>query len=223
MNYNQTLSRVETYFDKTALKTWERLTSKAPVSRVRESVRRGRDEMRMKLISQLPSDLSGAKVLDAGCGTGQLSEELALRGCQVFAADISPSLVNVARSRIPNHLHKNIEFITGDMVNPNLGNFDYVIAMDSLIYYSKKDLMSLLVELSSRTSHSIFFTLAPKTMLLMMMWYLGKIGPKGDRSPVMVPQSLKAISRELDANLQLIDLGVINSGFYISHAIGCRK
>jgi magnesium-protoporphyrin O-methyltransferase len=223
MNYNQTLSRVETYFDKTALKTWERLTSKAPVSRVRESVRRGRDDMRMKLISQLPSDLSGAKVLDAGCGTGQLSEELALRGCQVFAADISPSLVNVARSRIPNHLHKNIEFITGDMVNPNLGNFDYVIAMDSLIYYSKTDLMSLLVELSSRTSHSIFFTLAPKTMLLMMMWYLGKIAPKGDRSPVMVPQSLKAISRELDANLQLIDLGVINSGFYISHAIGCRK
>jgi magnesium-protoporphyrin O-methyltransferase len=60
-------------------------------------------------------------------------------------------------------------------------------------------------------------------MLLMMMWYLGKIAPKGDRSPVMVPQSLKAISRELDANLQLIDLGVINSGFYISHAIGCRK
>ena len=223
MNYSQTLSRVETYFDKTALKTWERLTSKAPVSRVRESVRRGRDDMRMKLISQLPSDLSGAKVLDAGCGTGQLSEELALRGCQVVAADISPSLVNVARSRIPNHLHKNIEFITGDMVDPKLGNFDYVLAMDSLIYYRKKDLTSLLVDLSSRTSHSIYFTLAPKTMLLMMMWYLGKIAPKGDRSPVMVPQSFKAISRELDGNLQLIDLGVINSGFYISHAIGCRK
>ena len=223
MNYSQTVSRVEHYFDKTALKTWERLTSKAPASRVREAVRRGRDDMRMKLISQLPSDLSGAKVLDAGCGTGQLSEELALRGCQVVAADISPSLVNVARSRIPNHLHKNIEFITGDMINPKLGNFDFVIAMDSLIYYSRKDLTSLLVELSSRTSHSIYFTLAPKTMLLMMMWYLGKIAPKGDRSPVMVPQSLKAISRELDAKLQLSDLGVINSGFYISHAIGCRK
>ena len=223
MNYSQTLLRVETYCEKTALKTWERLTSKAPVSRVRESVRRGRDDMRMKLISQLPSDLSGAKVLDAGCGTGQLTEELALRGCQVVAADISPSLVNVARSRIPNHLHKNIEFITGDMINPKLGNFDFVIAMDSLIYYSRKDLTSLLVELSSRTSHSIYFTLAPKTMLLMMMWYLGKIAPKGDRSPVMVPQSLKAISRELDAKLQLSDLGVINSGFYISHAIGCRK
>ena len=223
MNYDQTLSRVETYFDKTALKTWERLTSKAPVSRIRQSVRRGRDEMRMKLISQLPKNLSGARVLDAGCGTGQLSEELALRGCQVVAADISPSLIQVARSRIPTHLQKNIEFVTGDMVSPELGNFDYVIAMDSLIYYTRTDLGSLLIELSSRTSQSIYFTLAPKTMLLMLMWYIGKLAPSGDRSPVMVPHSFKAISNELGAKLELTDLGIVNSGFYISHAIGCRK
>ena len=223
MNYDQTLSRVETYFDKTALKTWERLTSKAPVSRIRQSVRRGRDEMRMKLISQLPKNLSGARVLDAGCGTGQLSEELALRGCQVVAADISPSLIQVARSRIPTHLQKNIEFVTGDMVSPELGNFDYVIAMDSLIYYTRTDLGSLLIELSSRTSQSIYFTLAPKTMLLMLMWYIGKLAPSGDRSPVMVPQSFKSICKELGAKLELTDLGIVNSGFYISHAIGCRK
>ena len=223
MNYDQTLSRVETYFDKTALKTWERLTSKAPVSRIRQSVRRGRDEMRMKLISQLPKNLSGARVLDAGCGTGQLSEELALRGCQVVAADISPSLIQVARSRIPTHLQKNIEFITGDMVSPELGNFDYVIAMDSLIYYTRTDLGSLLIELSSRTSQSIYFTLAPKTMLLMLMWYIGKLAPSGDRSPVMVPQSFKSICKDLGAKLELTDLGIVNSGFYISHAIGCRK
>ena len=222
MNYDQTLSRVETYFDKTALKTWERLTSKAPVSRIRQSVRRGRDEMRMKLISQLPKNLSGARVLDAGCGTGQLSEELALRGCQVVAADISPSLIQVARSRIPTHLQKNIEFVTGDMVSPELGNFDYVIAMDSLIYYTRTDLGSLLIELSSRTSQSIYFTLAPKTMLLMLMWYIGKLAPSGDRSPVMVPHSFKPICKELGAKLKLTDLGIVNSGFYISHAIGCR-
>jgi len=223
MNYDQTLSRVETYFDKTALKTWERLTSKAPVSRIRQSVRSGRDEMRVKLISQLPKNLSGARVLDAGCGTGQLSEELALRGCQVVAADISPSLIQVARSRIPTHLQKNIEFFTGDMVSPDLGNFDYVIAMDSLIYYTRTDLGSLLIELSSRTSQSIYFTLAPKTMLLMLMWYIGKLAPSGDRSPVMVPHSFNAISKELDAKLELTDLGVVNSGFYISRAIGCKK
>ena len=223
MNYDQTLSRVETYFDKTALKTWERLTSTAPVSRIRQSVRDGRNQMRTKLISQLPKDLSGARVLDAGCGTGQLSEELALRGCQVVAADISPSLLNVARSRIPDHLHHNIEFVAGDMVNSELGKFDYVIAMDSLIYYRRNDLGAILVELSSRASESIYFTLAPKTMLLMLMWYIGKLVPKRDRSPVMVPHSFKSIERELNEKLELSDLGVINSGFYISHAIRCRK
>jgi len=223
MNYDQTLSRVETYFDKTALKTWERLTSKAPVSRIRQSVRDGRNLMRNKLISQLPKDLFGARVLDAGCGTGQLSEELASRGCQVVAADISPSLLNLARSRIPERLHKKIEFVAGDMVSSELGNFDYVIAMDSLIYYRRNDLRVLLLELSSRASESIYFTLAPRTMLLMLMWYIGKLAPKGDRSPVMVPQSFKSLERELKEELELSDLGIINSGFYISHAIGCRK
>ena len=199
------------------------MTSKAPVSRIRQSVRDGRNLMRNKLISQLPKDLFGARVLDAGCGTGQLSEELASRGCQVVAADISPSLLNLARSRIPEHLHQNIEFVAGDMVSSELGKFDYVFAMDSLIYYRRNDLRVLLLELSSRASESIYFTLAPRTMLLMLMWYIGKLAPKGDRSPVMVPQSFKSLERELKEELELSDLGIINSGFYISHAIGCRK
>ena len=100
MSYNQTLSRVETYFDKTATKTWERLTSDAPVSRIRQTVRAGRNQMRAKLLSQLPNDLNGARVLDAGCGVGQVSQALAERGAQVTAIDISPSLIEIAQRRI---------------------------------------------------------------------------------------------------------------------------
>ena len=33
----------------------------------------------------------------------------------------------------------------------------------------------------------------------------------------------KSIERELKEKLELSDLGIVNSGFYISHAIGCRK
>ena len=90
MSYDQTLSRVETYFDKTATKTWERLTSDAPVSRIRQTVRAGRDQMRARLLSKLPSDLKGARVLDAGCGVGQVTQALAERGAHVTAIDISP-------------------------------------------------------------------------------------------------------------------------------------
>ena len=46
MSYESTLASVETYFDKTATTKWERLTSDAPVSKIRETVRKGRDQMR---------------------------------------------------------------------------------------------------------------------------------------------------------------------------------
>ena len=80
MSYEATRSRVETYFDTTATRTWERLTSDAPVSRIRETVRRGRDAMRAQILSRLPDDLRGARVLDAGCGTGQMTAEAAMPG-----------------------------------------------------------------------------------------------------------------------------------------------
>ena len=39
MAYETTRDRVETYFRRTATRTWEQLTSDAPVSRIRETVR----------------------------------------------------------------------------------------------------------------------------------------------------------------------------------------
>ncbi|MEM6375843.1 MAG: magnesium protoporphyrin IX methyltransferase, partial [Pseudomonadota bacterium] len=38
MSYDRTRARVEDYFDRTATRTWERLTSDAPVSRIRQTV-----------------------------------------------------------------------------------------------------------------------------------------------------------------------------------------
>ena len=73
-------SEVETYFDRTAVAAWTRLTSDAPVGRIRATVRAGRDEMRRTLLSWLPLDLRGARLLDAGCGTGSFSIEAARRG-----------------------------------------------------------------------------------------------------------------------------------------------
>jgi len=56
MTYDATRDRVEHYFDRTATKVWERLTSDAPVSRIRETVRKGRDLMRDKLLAALSTD-----------------------------------------------------------------------------------------------------------------------------------------------------------------------
>ena len=81
------------YFDRTAVDAWNRLTSDAPVNRIRATVRAGRNEMRATLLDWLPRDLRGARLLDAGCGTGVMAVEAARRGAHVVAIDLSPSLV----------------------------------------------------------------------------------------------------------------------------------
>lgn len=222
MSYDATRDRVEHYFDRTATKVWERLTSDAPVSRIRETVRKGRDRMRDKLLSSLPADLNGVRVLDAGCGAGQMTQELAIRGADVVAVDISPSLVKIAQDRLPTSLHSKVTFSSGDMLSPDLGSFDHVIAMDSLIYYSEADIRRALADLGERTRGSVAFTVAPRTPLLMTMWYAGKAFPRSDRSPVMIPHGPSRLSKTVSDMGQLNDLGRVNSGFYISQALEFR-
>ena len=221
MLYYQTLSRVETYFDKTASKTWEQLTSDAPVSKIRQTVRAGRERMRHKLLNRLPKELTGTRILDAGCGTGQLTAELVKRGASVVATDISHSLIQIAKERISDRHHHKINFHVGDLCSKDLGTFDYIVAMDSLIYYSLEDLTRILAELKQRTDREIIFTVALRTKLLQAMWYVGKLAPKGDKSPVMVPQSLRKISKNLIGVADINDLGRISSGFYISQGVSC--
>ena len=222
MTYELTRDRVEHYFDRTATKVWERLTSDAPVSRIRETVRKGRDRMRDTLLSALPTDLRGARILDAGCGAGQMTQELAQRGADVVAVDISPSLVQIAEDRLPSALHSRVTFASGDMLSADLGAFDHVIAMDSLIYYTESDIRRALENFSGRTDGSVVFTVAPRTPMLMGMWYAGKAFPKLDRSPTMIPHGPSRLSKTVSDIGRLTDLGRVNSGFYISQALEFR-
>ena len=117
--YTERRGEIETYFDRTAADAWARLTSDAPVGRVRASVRAGRDRMRGTLLSWLPADLRGRRVLDAGCGTGALAVEAAHRGAEVLAIDLSPTLVDLARERQPRFdSGGSIDFRFGDMLDP---------------------------------------------------------------------------------------------------------
>lgn len=54
-SYIERRGELETYFDRTAADTWAKLTSDAPVSGIRATVRAGRDEMRNTLLSWLPA------------------------------------------------------------------------------------------------------------------------------------------------------------------------
>ena len=219
-DYTSTLNRVEDYFDRSATKVWERLTSDAPVSRIRQTVREGRDAMRALMLSRMPADLTGLRILDAGCGAGQMTAEMAARGAEVLAVDISPALVEIARNRLPAHLTHKVTFASGDMTGDH-GRFDHVVAMDSLIYYDTEAITAALHRLGARTDGSVIFTVAPRTAFLMTFWTLGKLFPRSDRSPVMVPHAFATLNTATQARLTKV--ARVSRGFYISECLEYRR
>lgn len=219
--WEQYRSRLETYFDRTALDAWAQLTSDAPVSKIRATVRAGRDEMRGVLLDWMPADLTGLRILDAGCGTGALAVEAARRGANVVAIDVSASLVDIARERAPTDLAGSIDWRAGDMMSPDLGDFDHIVAMDSLIHYPTDDIVAGLAALSKRTRGSIVFTVTPRTPALMLMLTMGKLFPRSDRAPAIVPAKLDALAARLSA-LPGVSVGRtrrVQGGFYTSQAL----
>lgn len=222
--YLDTRARLEGYFDRSAAAAWEQLTSEGRVSRIRQTVRAGRDRMRQTLLGSLPLDLSGLRVLDAGCGTGQMARDLAERGAEVTAIDLSPRLLEVAAARTSSRLAERIDYRAGDMLDHMFGSFDHVVAMDSLIHYRPDDAARALADLAGRSRRSVVFTIAPRTTLLAAMHLVGKLVPRGDHSPAIVPVREVHLHRELSplCRWSLRTGQRITSGFYISKAMELR-
>lgn len=224
-SYQQRRSEIETYFDRTALAAWATLTSSAPVGKIRATVRAGRDTMRNTLLEWLPPDLSGVRLLDAGCGTGALAMQAAARGADVLAIDLSPQLIGIATQRAAVSSHAgNISFHAGDMLDKNFGRFDYVVMMDSIIHYNEEDAINALSHLAGRVNKAMLFTFAPRTALLSTMLSVGKIMPRSDRSPAIIPQSEAKLRREIALRPAFARFNVgrtsrITSGFYFSQAM----
>ena len=224
VTYQERRGQIENYFDRTAAAAWAKLTSDAPVGRIRATVRAGRDRMRSTLLSWLGEDLTGQRILDAGCGTGALAVEAARRGAHVVAIDLSPTLVDLARERIPKEVAHLVEFHSGDMLDPSLGYFDHVVAMDSIIHYQTDDAVHALAQLAGRTRGSIVFTFAPRTPLLAAMISIGRLFPQRDRAPWLEPMAQKRIARLMKVHTELDPWRCgrtqrISSGFYKSQAM----
>jgi len=224
-SYQQRRGQIANYFDRTAAEAWSRMTSDAPLGRIRRTVRAGRTQMREILLDWLPADLTGRRVLDAGCGTGALAVAMAQRGAEVIAVDLSPTLIELAHERKPADLGpERLKFLVGDLLDPVLGDFNHVVAMDSLIHYEAEDALRVIAGLAGRTDGSMVFTFAPRTPLLALMHALGRIFPKGDRAPAIEPISEAALRSRLGEKESLAGWRVartqrIISGFYTSQAI----
>ena len=228
ISYLSRRGKLQDYFDRTALDAWAKLTSDVPVSGIRATVRAGRDQMRNSIIGRLPENLHGKRVLDAGCGTGALALELAKKGAQVTAVDLSPKLIKLAKDRIPECDRQNIEFHAGDMLDEALGEFDYVVGMDSMIHYCAADMLVVLEKLSPRVHDKILFTFAPSTLALEVMIRVGRLFPRKNRAPFIEPISQIKLQKLIAQspwffNWEAPFKHLVSSGFYKSQLMELQK
>jgi SAM-dependent methyltransferase len=76
--------------------------------------------------------LQGKRLLDVGCGTGKSFLEMLPRGWEVTACDISPAMLDLARSKVGDK----VQFALADMLAlPEFGEFDLVWALDDAVNY----------------------------------------------------------------------------------------
>ena len=164
-------------------------------------------------------------MLDAGCGTGALALEAARRGAEVVAVDISPTLIQLARERTgAESLAGWVDFRVGDMLDPSFGKFEWAVMMDSLIHYEPDQVVDAVGRLSTRITRGLAFTFAPATTLLRAMHTVGKVFPRGDRAPDIVPVGERALTAKLSASETLEPFRIgrserIASGFYTSQTM----
>jgi magnesium-protoporphyrin O-methyltransferase len=110
------------------------------------------------------------------------------------------------------------------MLDSQYGVFDYVVCMDSVIHYQSPDTVQVLERLAQNTQEKIIFTFAPSNFLLESMIRLGKIFPKKDRSPFIIPISEKKLQEQIELSSGLDRWSItfsqrVSSSFYQSQAM----
>jgi 2-polyprenyl-3-methyl-5-hydroxy-6-metoxy-1,4-benzoquinol methylase len=92
----------------------------------------------------------GARVLDAGCGTGRVAVELARRGRVVTGVDNDPDMLDRAKAK-----EGEITWVLDDLASVALGqHFDIVVMAGDVLHYVKPGFESMVIANLARHLHS---------------------------------------------------------------------
>jgi len=91
-------------------------------------------------IDEFISGLIGKKVLDIGCGAGQITDYLTQKGLDTIGIDFSQELLKIAKQNFPNS-----KFILADICEyEHNEQVDGIITKDMLFHLSDEDLIKVL-------------------------------------------------------------------------------
>jgi magnesium-protoporphyrin O-methyltransferase len=206
-------AQLQSYFNGVGFDRWSAIYGSGPVSRVRRTVREGHQLMLDQATTWLDNVPPAATVLDAGCGTGLFSLEMARRGHPVTAADIAPRMVEAtgaaaAAANLDIHCYiSDIESLTG--------NHDIVACFDVLVHYPPHTFVPVLQHLACRTTNTLLITYAPYNRFLAFLHWVGGHFPKGERRTTIQMMRDSVVTSTLGAEgLHVTRTASISKGFY---------
>jgi 2-polyprenyl-6-hydroxyphenyl methylase/3-demethylubiquinone-9 3-methyltransferase len=172
------------------------------------------------------TNLTGARLLDVGCGGGLLSESLADAGAMVTGIDMAPAMLEAARR----HLRKSVLSIdyrlttAETLAEKNVGAFDVVVCMELLEHVPDPGSLIGACARLARPGGDVFFATLNRTPAarVLAVWTAERllgIVPKNthDWRRFIRPEELCALARK--AGLQPRDIRGLRYVPYISH---CR-
>src|SRR4249919_1223064 len=157
--------------------------------------------------------LSGARVLDVGCGAGLLSEALAKEGAQVVALDLAPELVEIAKLHLlesglkVDYRLQSVEALAAEFP----ASFDAITCMEMLEHVPDPGSVLSACEKLLKPGGRIFLSTLNRTpaafaVAIVGAEYIAGLLPKGthDYKSFIKPSELSAWLR--NASLQIEDV-----------------
>jgi len=154
---SETGRRVRKYFETSGFSRWSAIYGSGDIPPIWKVIRDGH-RIALDTVVEWVAGAKGHTVLDAGCGTGNLSIALADRGFEVEAFDVSAPMVHFAKY-INNGRTKGIapRFLVGDIaaLSGEPKRYDVVCCLDVLFHYPYEEVKEMLKRLSALASHKI--------------------------------------------------------------------